>query len=188
LKVDAALGSNGPMPRISARSTSALRLFAAAVLALGCGGNIGGLKDALGHRDAAMEAPPILDGGVNAPGKNCAVSGLAQRPALGSCETQARACLSDPKALLDACGTPGFGPSLNQELGDCGVMCATLHVAVARGCVTDVAAPPDGQDAGVYQLAAKCAASHLIGTRWACAPTDGWYEIVVGLCQASIPP
>jgi hypothetical protein len=180
---------------------SSLWLFvAAAAVACGCGGNIGGLvQDAASDKaapamrfgpvpDAGMAVEPLPDGGLTAlPDASCmtAWSSLATPVA---CDTPVRACVPEPYAPSTTCGGPGFRPSLNQELGGCGIMCAPLIIGVAGGCVTDVLPAVGAADTSGYHAAVKCAFANLVGTRWDCAPPDGRYQLVFGVCLTPLAP
>jgi hypothetical protein len=61
-------------------------------------------------------------------------------------------------------------------------MCVDLSVGVSKGCVSEVYLPSSVPSTNYTQAAAKCAAMHLLGTHWACAPADGTFQLTFGAC------
>ena len=107
---------------------------------------------------------------------------MSRAPAHVACDANVHTCVAASKPSNGGCADSSFAASLRQQLGSCGVMCADLIIGVSGGCVTEVLAGDGAPDAGVFGDAIACAQKTLVGTGWACAPGDGWIQLVFGVC------
>src|SRR5262249_43285388 len=144
-----------------------------------CGGAIGVYpRDAETSMDASFVG---ADATLPPPETSCSVPAMSRPPARLACDANVRMCIPGKPSNV-GCPDSSFAASLRQQLAACGVMCADLIIGVSGGCVTEVLPGDGAPDAGVFGNAIACAQMSLLGTGWACAPSNGWVQLVFGVC------
>ena len=173
------------MPRTSQpRRPIPWTVAVAATLALGCGGYIGSYQEGGADPGPWKDAGTLPDTGVTlrAGEVGCVLPSVQRPPIPAACALTVHACVADMSAAVDGCADRRFSTSVAQLVSACGVMCADLFVGVAGGCVSEVLPRAGSPDAGPNDDAIACARKSLIGTTWTCAPSDGWVQVVFGVC------
>lgn len=102
-----------------------------------------------------------------------------------SCSATVEAC-STANSIPDSCNFTPLSVTIANLAMDCGVYCGRMSVGMHSGCVAAVnpiqltpLAPQTQEEA------AACMKQRLIGTRWDCAPEEGWVSIYLGSCTVA---
>jgi hypothetical protein len=128
-------------------------------------------------KDAAVDAPsPDVADHPYQQVADCAEPDAGVLPsAPPSCAGPVQSCSS---AGADSCLFTHLRASLLGVFKTCNLSCGEFAFAFMGGCATAVEpfgfTPPPG--------ALDCLREHVVGTRWDCAPSDGWTRVYVGSC------
>lgn len=115
------------------------------------------------------------------------VSECPGEPTLGpmpevACATTVETC-SCRGAVSNSCNFSQFSVTLAEASHDCGIYCGQMSIGMRSGCVA--ALNPEHFGVSAWQTpgeAETCVRQRLTGTRWSCAPTEGWVSIYLGSC------
>lgn len=91
-------------------------------------------------------------------------------------------CTTDG-AVPESCSFSPLSVTLTQISSQCDVYCGILSVGIKSGCVADIYTTHLGVFAPqTTDHALACMKGLLFGTRWDCAPSDGWVAAYLGSC------
>lgn len=102
-----------------------------------------------------------------------------------TCSSTVHACSVD-RAQLDSCNFAPLSVTIANLAEDCGVYCGYISLGMRAGCVAAVnplmlgAVQPQTREG-----AEACMTQLLVGTRWDCAPDEGWVSVYLGSCTVA---
>lgn len=121
-------------------------------------------------------------GGMGATDLSCpGEPGTEPMPVL-ACSQTVEVCSSDG-VVSGSCNFSALSATMMDVAMGCGVYCGFMSLGMRSGCVVGINQLQLGTLAPQTPSGAEdCMKLRLLGTRWNCAPEDGWVSVYLGSC------